>query len=81
MGAAFICLKVEKPSRIAKPMPDKTLVIIGLGRLHAGNGMFDGIDLPPGESATVSGDKPQIFVGDKKGGGIGIVLRIGYQSS
>lgn len=62
-------------------MPDKTLVIIGLGPLHAGNGMFNGIDLLPGECATVSGDKPQIFVGDKKGGGVGIVLRIKFQSS
>lgn len=77
----FICLKVEKSSRISRPVPDKTLVIIALGRLHTANGMFHGVDLPPGESIVVSGDKPQYFDGGKQGGGLGIVFFIKFKST
>ena len=44
-GAAFICLKVEKPSLIPKPVSDKILIIIALGPLKPANGMFRGVDL------------------------------------
>ena len=81
IGAAFICLKVEKPYRILNPVPNKTLIIIGLGRLHTANGMFHGVDLTPGGSVVISGDKLQEFDGGNKGGGLGIVLRINYKSS
>ena len=79
--ASFICLKVEKSVRILRPVPDKTLVIIALGRLHTANGMFHGVDLPPGESIIVSDDKPQYFDGGKQGGGLGIVLLIKFKST
>lgn len=78
-GAAFVCLKVEKPNRISRPVPDKTLVIIALGQLHTANGIFRGVDLAPGDSIVISGDEPQVFDGGKKGGGLGIVLRIKYK--
>lgn len=80
-GAVFICLRVEKPSQIPRPIPDKTLVIIGLGRLNTANGMFNGVDLPSGGSAIISGDKAQNFVGGYNGGGLGIALRIKFKSA
>lgn len=42
--------------------------------------MFNGVDLQPGGSAIVSGDKAQNFNGGNKGGGLGIVLRINFKS-
>ena len=56
-GAAFICLTIEKPNRVLRPVPDKTLIIVGPGRLYRGNGIFHGVDLEPGGSAIISGDK------------------------
>ena len=78
--AVFIFLKPKKPSLIVKPVPHKTLIIIGFRRLHAANGTFNGVDLPPGGSAIISGDKPQYFDADDRGG-IGIALRIKFQCS
>ncbi len=80
--AVFIFLKTKKPSLIVRPVPHRTLVIIGLGlgQLHAANGMFNGIDLPPGGSAIISGDKFQYFDAGGRGG-IGIALRIKLQCS
>ena len=78
-GAAFICLKIEKPSRIPKPVSDKTLIIIALGRLHPVTGIFRGVDLAYGESVVISGDEPQMFDGGKNGGGPGIVLRLKWK--
>ena len=66
---------MEKPSHIPKPVPDKTLMIIALGRLHPVTGIFRGVDLAQGESVMISGDEPQMFDGGKNGGGLGIVLR------
>ena len=81
IGAAFICLKVEKPYRIPKPVPEKTLRIIGLGPLNTVNGMFREVNLTPGGIAIVYGDKLQEFDGNKEGGGPGIVPRIKFPFS
>ena len=43
--------------------------------------MFNGIDLPPGGSVIVSGDKSQYFDGGGRGGGVGVALRIKHKSS
>lgn len=79
-GGVFVCLKVEKLSRLPKPVPDKTLIIIALGPLHSANGLFRGVHLAQGESTIISGDEPQVFDGGKKGGGFGIVLRVKHKS-
>ena len=79
-GATFICLKVDKSIQLLRPVPDKTLIIIGLGRLHAANGMFNEVDLQPGACAIVSGDEAQNFNRGNKGGGLGIVLQIKFKS-
>lgn len=42
--------------------------------------MFRGVDLIPGESVIISGDKAQEFDGGNKGGGLGIVLRVRFKS-
>ena len=69
-GAAFVCLKVEKPSLISKPVPDKALIIIAHGPLKPANGMFRGVDLAQGGSVIKSGDEPQVFDGGKRGAGL-----------
>ena len=80
-GATFLCLKVEKPCRVPRPVPDKTLIIIGLGRLCPLNGMFHGVDLISGESTIVSGDTLQDFYRGNRGGGLGLALRVKFKSS
>lgn len=79
-SAPFICLRVEKPGRISKPVPDKTLVIIAIGRLHSGNGMFTKVNLGSGGDLVLSGDETQVFLGGKRGGGIGVILRIKFKA-
>lgn len=79
-SAPFICLKVEKPGQISKPVPDKTLVFIAIGRLHSDNGMFTKVDLRSGEDSILSGDDNQVFVGGQRGGGIGVLLRIKFKT-
>jgi len=79
-SAPFICLKVEKPGQISNPVPDKTLVIIAIGELHNGNGMFTKVNLGSGEYSVLSGDETQVFVGGKKGGGTGVILRIKFKA-
>lgn len=81
IGAAFIYLKVEKLSRIPRPVPDKTLITIELKRLHKANSMFYGVDLALGESAVISSNKLQEFDGGYKEGGLGLVLRVKFKSS
>ena len=77
---AFICLRVEKPNQISKLVFDKTLIIIGLGRLYTANDIFNEIDLPPNENVIIFDDKPQYFDRGKKGDGLGIVMRIKFKS-
>ena len=72
---------MEKPSWIPKSVPDKTLIIIALDRLHVANGMFHGVNLASGNAIVVSGDKPQYFSGGRKGGGVGIVLLMNFKSA
>ena len=79
-SAPFVCLKVEKPGQISKPVPKKTLVIIAIGELHSNNGMFMKANLGSGEDLILSGDETQVFNGGKKGGGLGILLRIKFKS-
>ena len=71
---------MEKSCRIPRPVPDKTLNIIGLGRLCTADGIFRGVELVPGESIIISGDKAQEFDGGNKGGGLGIVPRVRFKS-
>ena len=80
-AAAFICLDVEKPCRIFKPVRDKTLILIGLGPLRPSNGMFRGRNLAAGASTVVSGDGLQGFDGGCRGGGFGVVLRVKFEMS
>ena len=79
--AFFVCLKSEKSIHFSTFVPDKTIVIIALGRLHATNGIFHGVDLPSGGSVVVSGDKPQHFDGGNPAGGLGIALRTNFKST
>lgn len=74
--AIFICLTIKKPFRIPSRVPNKSLIIIALGRLHPKNGIFHGVDLLPGGCVVISGDKPQYFDAQGEGGGLGIVLPI-----
>lgn len=59
-GAFFICLKVERPSCIPRPVSDETSTIIVLARFHSASGTFRGVYLP-GESIMRSSDDYQIF--------------------
>lgn len=77
-SAPFICLRVEKAGQISKPVPGKTLVIIAIGPLHSENGSFTRINLRSGDDVIVPGDEPQFFLGGKRGGGIGILMRIKF---
>lgn len=75
----FICLKMERPLRISHPVPNTTLIFIALTSLNTSTGMFKGVDLRPGSSSIVSGDRVQVFEGGNKGGGMGIIVRIKYK--
>ena len=77
-SAPFICLRVDKAGQISKPVPGKTLVIIAIGPLHSENGSFTKIDLISGADTIISGEEPQFFLGGKRGGGIGLIMRIKY---
>ena len=77
-SAPFICLRVDKAGQISRPVPDKTFVIIVIGPLHSENGSFTKIDPTPGADAIISEKKPQFFFEDKRGGGIGLIMRIKY---
>ena len=79
--APFVCLKIENPCRLLRPVPDKTLIIIALERPHLANGIFHGVDLPSGGSVVINGDNPQYFDGGRRGGGIGVALRLKFVSS
>ena len=72
----FICLKMERSVQISHPVPNTTLVFIALTPLNRGTGMFKGVDLYPGNSLVLSGDRAQVFEGGSRGGGIGIIIRI-----
>ncbi len=76
----FICLKVERPVQISHPVPDTTLVFIALTPLNTDTGMFKGVDLRPGSSIVLSGDRAQVFQGGTKGGGMGIIVRIKFRA-
>lgn len=76
----FICLKVERPVQISHPVPNTTLVFIALTSLNTGTGMFKGVDLCPGASSVLSGDRAQVFEGGSKGGGMGIIMRIKFRA-
>ena len=76
----FICLKMERPVQISHPVPNKTLVFIALTALNVGNGMFKGVDLQPGRSLVLSGDRAQVFEGGSRGGGLGIIIRIKFSA-
>ncbi|MCJ1352072.1 MAG: hypothetical protein MMC33_002056 [Icmadophila ericetorum] len=78
-SAPFICLRVEKPGKISKPVPDKTLIIVAIGQLYPGNGMFTKVNLSSGEHVILSGNENQIFTGKLKGGGMGIILRLKFK--
>lgn len=43
--APFICLKVERPSQIIRPVPDTTLAFIALSRLNTKFEIFRGLNL------------------------------------
>ena len=78
VSAPFICLKVDKTEQISKPVPDKTLVIIVIGSLHSENENFTKIDLIFEADTIISEKKPQFFLEGKRGGGIGLIMRIKY---
>ena len=74
----FVCLKIENSGQIPSPVPDKVLVVIALNRLHTDSGIWKGIDLEAGHSAITSGNKTQLFMGKKNGGGMGLLLRLSH---
>ena len=42
--------------------------------------MFRGVDLSPGSSVVMSGDRAQELEGRSRGGGMGIMLRIRFEA-
>lgn len=76
----FICLKREKPVQISHPVPNTTLVFIALTSLNPSTGMFNGVDLRPGSTSVLSGDRAQVFEGGNRGGGMGIIIRIKFKA-
>lgn len=42
--------------------------------------MFKGVNLRPGDSSVLSGDRAQIFEGGSRGGGMGIIIRIKFRA-
>lgn len=78
--ASFICLKVEKPGQFPKSVPDKTLTIIAIRQLNSINSMFMKVDLGSGKDLILSSDEIQVFNEGEKGGGLGILLRIKFNS-
>ena len=71
---------MERPVQISHPVPNTTLVFIALTSLSTGTGMFKGVNLRPGDSSVLSGDRAQIFEGGSRGGGMGIIIRIKFRA-
>jgi len=83
---ALICRKIGVTGSIIPPAPKHTFVIIAVGRLHEGNGMFriektkEAPDLGCGQAIIISGKKDQHFQVGNEEIGIGIFLRFDYES-
>lgn len=73
---SFICFSYDKFKIHRKPAPGKTLVVIAVGPLHVENGMFSGLNLLCGTDGILSGDEPLIFPGNRRGGGLGVMIMI-----